>query len=80
MSTANRRPYCTHARLESDPDDGRGCPSCAVEARYPSVAYYGRAARVGRKVHAAARVFGPYLIVIVALVIVGLFTGAVERL
>jgi hypothetical protein len=78
--SANRRPYCTHARLETDPDDGRGCPSCAAEARYPGIAFYGRAAKVERKVRAVARVFGPFIIVAAVLIVVGLITGAIERL
>ena len=66
------RPYCTHARLESDPDDGRGCPSCAVEARYSRAAAY-------RRTRGVARFLTPYLIVIAALIGLGLVVGAIER-
>lgn len=76
----NRRPYCTHARLVSDPDDGRGCPSCEVEARFPDARYFGRAARIERRVHAVLRVFGVYLAVIIILAGIGLVTGAIERI
>lgn len=80
MTNMNRRPYCTHARLETDPDDGRGCPSCAIEAQYPAAAAFGRAKRATDKVRAVLRVLGPYLVVAIVLVAVGLLTGIIEDL